>query len=253
MLRSVSTNVTVGENPFATASAKAKKVPIGQVLQNTLAGTLNGRVQWQHSQHKKPGSALVEDVFETTRNGTRIQLTSVRPVNEVAKAIDTLGNWEIKMEKTGKKPAILDGKTLLLPEELPEGTQITENTIPKLFKAVYEDSGQRHSKLLPWLEKMTERLQARMIPSAVTHIKPDFRYNFPLGAKIFQIGEGNNRIEIAQKIGDKTQFTFHRRGRIHRFSDDILRNPAVKAALENLVEEAMVRQNEPARKKVARR
>lgn len=219
------------------SAQKEGKPKIKPILTKALTDTLDGRLNWRHEQETR-GLELV-DTFSARRKDVNIQLKATRPLADKAETPQRLGNWELKLEKSGKRPAILDGGQLHLPQSVSEQTDTADNIIPKLFKTVYDVAAQQfdplQAKLAGFLDKLT---RGEMICS-LTRLKPDFRYNLPTGAKIVQVGEGDERLEIS-RIGNALRIKIHQGKQVERHSELALRNETVKEALNALLEEVFL-------------
>ena len=222
------------------APVAQQKLPVTAILQGVLQDTMDGKLNWRQTRAKG------EDTLETERDNVSVTLVAQRLGKQAVP--ETLREWEVRLEKDGFKPAILDGKALHLPGVLPNKPE--NDVIPNLFRAVYESAASGCDPLVPFLQTMRNKLADKNIPFQFTQLKPNIKYGLPVGAKILQVGQGAERIEVS-KIGDAQRITIHTGGKVYKLTEQAFQNAEFKEALDALVQEALLQQKVKRAKKPA--
>lgn len=209
---------------------------IAPTLEKFLKDSLSGKLQWKQELRKQGPDQV--DTFKAKSGDIRLEMKGIHPATKDFTPPKALRDWEVVLtqDKTGFRKT-LNGQTFYLPEKISAETDLTDQTLPKLFRAAYEAKAEQHSPLVPIVTALAKDLKDGKIGSTSSFIKPSAIYGPPTGIKLIQIGQGERRLEIA-KVADQVRFTLHNGGKTVKMTEQILENKELFQALNELVEEA---------------
>jgi len=238
--QSLSPPAYAGEFPTFSASGSHN---IHEALQGFLKTAITGTLPWVHQQEQQHAQGLL-DRFSATRNGIQIQLESIRSRLNPDNIPEQLKNWVItltwqqdqaKPVKDLKRKKVLDGKALALPHSVSATTDVTQETIAKLFRVAYDQLSNRFAEFIPMIESLARKVHEKTVAFSYTLIKPDFRYGL-LGGKLLQVGDKEPRLELFRSGNSSPVVTLYTPNRKPvKLGAETLQSPSLKAALEALL------------------
>ncbi len=223
------------------------KISISQTLQSFLNETIDGNLHWQRHSKKKAGR--YQDEFQASQNGIQLKLTGEHPTADGQGIPNRLINWQAELTTSGKSPRILDGTSMVLPETVNDSTPLTVQTLPKLFRKVYDSVSSSFSAFAPLVKQLTQKLSLHdpHVESSYSFIRPSLLYPTFGSGSVMQITDKtqNLKVEITQFAGE-SNVTIRHGGKTTKLRKPELENPELFGAVDSLVKEAnFQRTNKP--------
>jgi hypothetical protein len=228
---------TPAYNP-TSGVATQQATSIHDTLQWFLKKTLVSGVQWTHQQRQHLQG--IQDTFSAILNDIEIQLQAVRSVVAQHTIPQTVQQWMITLhwKANNQKPRkrIIDGTILNLPDALNPLTDVTQETIAKLFRSAYDQVSNQFSEFIPMILSLATQIQAKTVAFSLTNIKPDFKYGLQ-GGKLLQVGDKAPRLELFRTGNSVPVVTLYSPQRSPvKLHANSLKSPILQQALSRLLD-----------------
>jgi hypothetical protein len=145
-------------------------------------------------------------------------------------------HWKASTPKGSPRKRIIDGTVLNLPEALNPLTDVTQETIAKLFRSAYDHVSNQFADFIPMIQALAAQIQAKTVAFSLTHIKPDFKYGLQ-GGKLLQVGDKAPRLELFRTGNSVPVVTLYSpsKGPV-KLNASCLTSPILQQALSHLLD-----------------
>ena len=222
----------------AQAIQSPEKLSLSGVLQQFLTNTLSKQIQWKRHTQKNKQRGTYEHTLTAQQDDIEMTLTCNHLLHDGTAIPNQITDWSTTLSKSGKKPKILDGKLMHLPDAVKADTLVTVNTLQKLFRAAFEANTEVYNEFAPLLDQLTEQIKQDNPDVSVssTFIPPSLAYPEMGSASVIQIKTPDLTVEIT-RFSNQSQVVLRKAAtKTIKLGDKALANPVLSQAVEQLIQ-----------------